>query len=269
MQISPLQARIALASFLLIAAATAANMLYLQDPSLVSKGARAQAERAKARAELERMRRLAIDEAQPAAAASAVATRKVDTPAPALTPVKARSELASAGGIGRFAPAAGSLELANAIVVGSEGRMPDIVRAIQAALAQRGYEPGVADGVVGLATRAAILAYEHDQGLPLTAEPAEHLLLHLQGRPLALPPSARANRPSRTPHLEALVRTVQQSLSGLGYFSGKIDGIGGEETTRAIREYEMDHGLVPTGRISAPLINRLARASATPRSGQR
>jgi hypothetical protein len=55
-----------------------------------------------------------------------------------------------------------------------------LVRDVQAALAARGYEPGPADGYAGPMTRAAILAFERDQGLPATAAPSDALLAALR-----------------------------------------------------------------------------------------
>jgi peptidoglycan hydrolase-like protein with peptidoglycan-binding domain len=277
MSISTLQARLALAGFLAVATATAANMLFLQDPRVTSKSARAQAERVKARAEADRQRRLAIDDG-----GAARSSQSLSPSSPALSPAvagstqppahgtpRSRKDAAIPSGIGRFSPGSGTLERASAMVVAGEQAPIEVVKAIQAQLARRGYEPGAADGVIGLATRAAILAYEHDQGLPLTAEPSEGLLARLQGLPSERPASSRGMRPARAPHVEMLVRTAQQSLAQLGYFTGKIDGLVGDETVRAIREFEMDSGLVPTGRISAPLILRLARSTSSPRNAVR
>jgi peptidoglycan hydrolase-like protein with peptidoglycan-binding domain len=53
---------------------------------------------------------------------------------------------------------------------------------------------------------------------------------------------------------------VQHSLTTLGYQPGRIDGRVGEETERTIRAFEAEHGLAVTGRISAELFSRLARA---------
>lgn len=262
MRMTPHQARLALASFLFVSAAMTTNLLYLQDEALVSKVGKVKAERAKLRAEAERKRRLALDDRE--------AVRPVSNQAGAVGPLQNASlatiDVRGSGqGIGRFAPTAGSLDQTPAE---PEMRMPDIVRALQALLAQRGYEPGIADGTVGTTTRAAILAYEHDQGLPLTAEPSEALLLHMKGlRDLRTGPQ-RAARGPRSPQVEQLIRTAQLALFQIGYFTGKIDGLGGEETVRAIREYEMDQGLVPTGRVSAPLLTRLGRATAA-RAAQR
>src|SRR5690606_14381969 len=52
----------------------------------------------------------------------------------------------------------------------------DVVRAVQRELIDRGYEAGPVDGVAHAVTRAAVMAYEHDHGLPLTGQPSEDLL---------------------------------------------------------------------------------------------
>jgi Putative peptidoglycan binding domain len=163
-----------------------------------------------------------------------------------------------AGRVGRFSPPAaraGVMQLADEV---PDARDADMIRAVQRTLADRGYEPGSADGVLGAATRAAIMAYEHDHGLPITADVSEPLLAHLQ--PGTKPSAIRAGRPGRMPHAEQLVRSVQQSLTALGYFAGRIDGWLGQDTVRAIREYEVHVGLPPTGRISAPLLARIDRS---------
>ena len=40
----------------------------------------------------------------------------------------------------------------------------DLTRAIQRELKAKGYEAGAVDGVIGLVTRGAIMAYESDAG---------------------------------------------------------------------------------------------------------
>lgn len=138
--------------------------------------------------------------------------------------------------------------------------MLDVTKALQRELKIRGYETGSADGQPGLMTRAAIMAYEHDRDLPLTGEPSAQLLkLVLQGGP----PIAAATepRPNKEQSVQAtqVIRTVQQSLVTLGYVPGKVDGRAGEDTVRAIREFEIDQGLPETGRVSGQLVARLAR----------
>ena len=79
--------------------------------------------------------------------------------------------------------------------------MPDVVRGIQRELNARGYDAGQPDGVAGLMTRAAIMAYEHDYGLPLTAGATQDLLSRIVlGSSAPSPWSCGAPRaPSRAP----------------------------------------------------------------------
>ncbi|MEE8297259.1 MAG: peptidoglycan-binding domain-containing protein, partial [Hyphomicrobium sp.] len=58
---------------------------------------------------------------------------------------------------------------------------------------------------------------------------------------------------------EALIGSVQVSLAKLGYKPGPINGHFGASTSRAIRKFETDQELPASGRISGPLISRLAR----------
>ena len=143
--------------------------------------------------------------------------------------------------------------------VAEAGASAETVRAVQRELRSRGYGPLSEDGTLGLATRAAIMAFEHDQGLALTAEPSEQLLARIVlGAPAqgaagdaastARPPTARARE---------VIRAAQQRLAALGYQPGAADGRLSEETIAAIRFYEMDKGLVPKGRISAEIVARL------------
>lgn len=152
---------------------------------------------------------------------------------------------------GKRLPAAGS---------GSEAVR--ITRAVQQALAVRGYYAGEADGVAGVTTRAAIMDFEEESGLPQTGEASEAVLKSVL---MAAPRGqirasgikiAAATRPG--PEAENVIRTVQQLLDRLGYRPGPADGRLGEATAAAIRAFEADQSLDGTGRIYADLVVRLA-----------
>jgi len=159
--------------------------------------------------------------------------------------------------IARFAPASPPLP------VRVEGGVDqETVRAIQRELAARGFGPLPSDGSLGLATRAAIIAYEQDQRLAVTAVPSEDLL-----RRLVLGTAAGTTAPGEepsgraaSPEAEAVIAGVQRSLAQLGYQPGRADGQLGEETARAIHDFEVDRGMVPRGRISAELVRQLEAA---------
>jgi peptidoglycan hydrolase-like protein with peptidoglycan-binding domain len=132
---------------------------------------------------------------------------------------------------------------------------PDTVRSVQGELNRLGYGPVATDGAIRPELRAAIMAFEHEHRLPLTGEATQGLLKQmLYGAPtagVAAPPEVRS------PHAQAMIRQVQQMLAERGYRPGAIDGRFSPETVAAIRTFEADQGLVPKGRISVALLQRL------------
>jgi peptidoglycan hydrolase-like protein with peptidoglycan-binding domain len=258
MTLTPTQARSAFGGFLLVASLIAANILYFQDgPD--AQSAHAIPDRSVAPSAVERQRRLALAPGE--GALPKPAERRVAPIPPTASATSATTVVSTPSQqerVGRFAPPAARASVMRLPRSEAEGKPSEVVKSVQQALADRGYEPGVADGVVGLATRAAIMAYEDDHSLPVTAEPSEQLLAHIR-KGAALQPAARAAKAGRTPEAQQIVRSVQQSLAMLGYFAGPIDGVLGDDTVKAIREYEVDSGLVPTGRVSAPLLQKIAR----------
>jgi len=134
----------------------------------------------------------------------------------------------------------------------------DVTRAVQRELQIRGYETGVADGVPGLMTRAAIMGFEYDHGLALTGRPSQELLkrILLGGGDGA---SKRVGSRGQSAQAQSVIQSVQTSLAKLGYKPGPINGQLTSETARAIREFEVDQALPESGRISGPLVARLAR----------
>jgi peptidoglycan hydrolase-like protein with peptidoglycan-binding domain len=131
----------------------------------------------------------------------------------------------------------------------------DTVRAVQRELALKGYGTLSSDGVLGLSTRAAIMAYEHDNSLPLMGEATEALLKRLVIGASGADPSGAGK--VRSAAAERVVRGVQQQLAQRGYRPGRLDGRMSEETAEAIRQFELDGGSIPRGRISAELLKCL------------
>jgi peptidoglycan hydrolase-like protein with peptidoglycan-binding domain len=138
----------------------------------------------------------------------------------------------------------------------------ETVRAIQRELKLRGYGPVPIDGAAGLATRAAIMAFEHDHGMALSGEASEQLL-----KRIVLGAVEPANMSHTvvdrvgSPRAAEVIRSVQEWLAALGYQPGQINGRLGEDTVRAIREFEANKGLVPRGCISAALVGQLSEAT--------
>ena len=146
----------------------------------------------------------------------------------------------------------------------ASGDNPDTVSAIQRELVARDYDLGAPDGNASATTRAAIMAWEHDNGLAPTGEPTAAVLRAII---LGVGPATagqitselRALPSDRQPRTQQLIRSVQTALSDLGYVLGTTTGQMNDDTVRAIREFELEQALPVTGRISALLLTRLSR----------
>jgi peptidoglycan hydrolase-like protein with peptidoglycan-binding domain len=232
---TPRQARVALVGFLFLAAGVTINAVYMQGRPTAATASKP-VEPAPTRATSRTGKGPAT---QPAAHNDASAPRAAFDEQPMR--------------IARFGP-----DLTKLGVVPEAQPEPaadaETIRTVQRELGQRGYGPLASDGVVGIGTRAAIMAFEYDQGLALTGEPSDRLLKRiLLGGP------AEAVRTTRvpSPQAEDVIRIVQRRLAALGYQGGRIDGRLGDDTVKAIGEFELDQGLIPKGRVSADLVARL------------
>lgn len=243
---SPQRAGITLGCFLLVASGVAGNALFMQSqPSMASRAVVEQP--LPHRTTADRMRNTG-DVARPVAR---VAARKS---------TEDRTQRTA-----RLDPASSTLDGLPAVADTAE-EDTETIRALQRELRQRGYGPLVSDGIMRPVTRAAIMAYEHDQGLPLSGEASEMLLGRvLLGASPSFEPTSGAARKVASQRAAQIVRTAQEMLAKLGYQPGQIDGRLSEETVRAVREFELDKGLACKGRISAEVLLRLTEAA---QSGQ-
>jgi Putative peptidoglycan binding domain len=236
---TPGHARFALTSFFFVLTGVTINALYMQAGTLPRS--KTTAERVAPRPTVERPRK-----APDATRGQRISQASPDEPT---------------FHIARFAPDSAPLDTLPEVP--EETTDVETVRAIQRELKQRGYGPVAGDGTMSLATRAAIMAFEHDQGLALTAEANDLLLKRLLLGASSAGDAAGARKVASA-QAEQVVRTVQQALATLGYQPGRTDGRLGESTVSAIRDFEVDKGLVPKGRVSAELVVRLGdTATAT------
>jgi Putative peptidoglycan binding domain len=164
-----------------------------------------------------------------------------------------------------------SLELgsraAEQLAVRPAANIAEMTRAIQRELQAKGYNPGAVDGIPGQVTRASIMAYESDRGLALTAEPSEGLLQDILLGSAGLSPPDQRHGGEPGPNAQLITRSVQQSLLQLGFTLGAVDGRLNDGTVAAIRKFEASQGLKESGRISGPLVSRLARLAGQKLSG--
>jgi len=137
-----------------------------------------------------------------------------------------------------------------------------LVKAIQRELSDRGYAVGEDNGVPGLQTRAAILAYEFDDHMPLTGEPTEAVL-----KSLIFTQTGGKGGPGGAERFERrrrLVIQVQEALATLHYRSGPADGRLDAPTREAIRKFESDRRLQAGGRLTERVLLELVIATGRP-----
>ncbi len=278
---SPVHLRYIFAGFMLLIAGVTANIMIFQPARPSSDVARASVE---TKAERERRQRLALDRpptaGMPASASAAVKTPIGEAPETARV-APPRIEASKSVGVttaasipmeqgprrfARLRPDAAHTSAGDKLpdAPDAEGD-PDTIKAVQRELTLHGYGQLAPDGVPGLVTRAAIMAFEHDHRMALTGEATERVLSRLLLGPVGsanMAPDPAAGR-VRSSQAELVMRTVQQSLAALGYQVGRIDGKPGDDIARAIREFELDEGLKPTGRVSAEVFSRLGRVVAS------
>lgn len=168
-----------------------------------------------------------------------------------------------------------------------------LVRDIQKLLADRGFYAGEPDGLHGGMTEDAIRAFQRKAGLEETGRPTVALFAQIQLSSYVAPPVPDANplrdppqtsehedgpgMPSMStltgddlalvppepaqPESDPRVEAVQRVLADLGYAPGRIDGQMGPQTSAAIRRFEEDRGMTPSGEISERLLRELSAVS--------
>ena len=147
-----------------------------------------------------------------------------------------------------FAVPCASANAAGLLKIGSTGSE---VRAMQQRLIGEGYlPPDGADGVFGPATRAALVAFQRDNGLaadgvygPKTAAVLEKDRSETNsGKPVIT-----VSKPLRFGSSGQQVEELQQMLILRGYLDDEADGIFGRKTQTALVAFQRDCGLTPDG----------------------
>ncbi|MGO9174411.1 MAG: peptidoglycan-binding domain-containing protein [Rhodomicrobium sp.] len=109
--------------------------------------------------------------------------------------------------------------------------------------------------------RLAVLAYEFDNNMPLTGEPAEALLKHMLFDLNQAPRGIFADRAEAN---QRLVTEIQKTLLGLGFFRGALSGRMDVWTAGAVHDFERHRRLPLTGRLSETTLLELISYSGQP-----
>ncbi|NMD37845.1 MAG: SH3 domain-containing protein [Christensenellaceae bacterium] len=140
------------------------------------------------------------------------------------------------------------------IKAGSKGQA---VKSLQLRLKELGYYSGEINGVNDTATSSAIKAFQRNNGLKVTGNAnadAQTLINSI----LAIPADATPTpKPTATPKMPTKklskgdigksVQYLQEMLTGMGYFTGKIDGKYGSSTVDAVKAFQKSNGLKADG----------------------
>ena len=139
--------------------------------------------------------------------------------------------------------------------VQAEAAVRDYTTALQKSLRDAGYYDGEVDGVYGPATVDAVEALQQAHGLPSTGTVDKATAAALQGD-LAAKGGAIAQ--------EAVASTsaVQQTLKLAGFWDGPVDGQWTPELTKALKDFQTELGVKPTGTVDGATVAALEKAIA-------
>jgi peptidoglycan hydrolase-like protein with peptidoglycan-binding domain len=136
-----------------------------------------------------------------------------------------------------------------------------LVAEIQRELAALGRHQGPPDGLATPQTREAIGRYRREYGIGAgdTADP--QLLEHIQFNRRITEAARFTGAAGEEADERRRLRMIQTGLAELGYNPGRIDGVLGDHTKEAIRQFERDRSLPVTGTVSKALVEELRKVT--------
>ena len=143
------------------------------------------------------------------------------------------------------------------------------VYALQERLIELRYLTGVADGVFGAETQAALIAFQKNNGLTADGNAGSSTLKKLAGSCKAATRTTPTPAPAGTVTLREgdegeNVYILQAYLFELGYYTGRIDGRFSAETTEAVKAFQRANGLTADGIAGKGTQSKLTSGSAIP-----
>lgn len=147
-------------------------------------------------------------------------------------------------------------ELKEEEVVGTVAGYNPRVKEMQEILKDAGFYAGRVDGFMGANTRRAILNFQNEKGLRPTGR-LNQLTISALNRESQLPASNREEKqevaapqqsqPQQKPQVKKRpamgIEEIQAALAEAGFYAGKIDGIMGPKTKKALRAFQSSQGL--------------------------
>jgi len=133
-----------------------------------------------------------------------------------------------------------------------------VLAQLQQRLAALGYYDGTVDGITGPRTERAIAAYQEARGLAGRQMTPTELIANMDLVAASQPGTALAEGG------DARLLRIQQVLNQAGFGPIRADGLMGEETRSAIRDFERYRGLAETGEVSDRLMTELGAFLGSP-----
>jgi peptidoglycan hydrolase-like protein with peptidoglycan-binding domain len=132
--------------------------------------------------------------------------------------------------------------------------------ALQTALQTAGLYDGPIDGIYGPSTVAAVEQLQTDNDLPVTGFVDEATAVALSAAVLAVDSAAATAAVAQT-------AAVQSVLKLAGYWAGDIDGEWTPELTEALKAFQTELGVEPTGAVDVATLHALQTAVAEAQAG--
>jgi peptidoglycan hydrolase-like protein with peptidoglycan-binding domain len=137
----------------------------------------------------------------------------------------------------------------------AEAAVRDYTVALQKSLADAEYYTGDVDGVYGPATVAAVESLQKAHGLPVTGTVDK-------ATDAALRADLGAKGGAAAKDAVASTAAVQQTLKLAGYWDGPVDGEWTPALTEAVKTFQTDLGVKPTGEVDAATVAAFEKAIA-------
>ena len=135
----------------------------------------------------------------------------------------------------------------------AEAAVSDYTRTLQEALSEAGYYQGEVDGVYGPETVDAVEALQESHGLPVTGTLDK-------ATAAALESDLQAKGGVAAEAATASTAAVQQTLKLAGFWDGPIDGDWTPELTDALKSFQTELGVDPTGTVDAATVAAFEQA---------
>lgn len=153
--------------------------------------------------------------------------------------------------------APGPLELAAMLAKTVEQALPAMGENVASAVSQVAKAVGVEPTTRKVSTRKILSVPKR-----ATMAPSQTMPVAVAAKPLPNLAKAAPIPAKVAPDSQPLVASIQRGLLSLGYLHGEADGIAGDETAAAIRQFENDNNFPITGQASSHMLTMLIATEA-------